>query len=230
MLAVSEMLVETEWLAARLDQPGLRIVDAGHPEAYGRAHVPGAVGHLTDNVNVKTATGELFVMGPEGFAETMGRMGIGDDTTVVVYDANMSLSASRVWWALTYYGHKDVRVLNGGWHKWLLEDRPTSIDALRPEQAMFTPRVNDDVHTSCELLLSDVGREGVAILDVRNRSEYIGENTRGNQRRGHVPGAVHLEWTDFIVDDARRVFKPLAELEALLQSRGVTRDKRVHVY
>ena len=230
MLGVSEMLVETEWLAARSGDPAIRIVDAGQPAAYARAHIPGAVGHLSDNVYLKTAFGETFLMGPEQYAETVGRMGIGDDSTVVVYDGSSSLHAARLWWTLSYYGHKDVRLLNGGWHKWLLEGRPISAEETRVERATFTPRVNEALHTSCATLQAAIGQEDVAILDVRSKSEYTGENARGNQRRGHVPGAVHLEWTDFIVDDARKVFKPAAELETLLRSRGVTRNKRVHVY
>lgn len=225
-----DMLVETDWLAGHLDDPDLRIVDADHPHSYARAHVPGAVGHLSDNVYLKAATGEPFVMGPELYAETMGRMGIGEDTTVVVYDAQRSLYAARFWWTLAYYGHTKARVLNGGWDKWLLEGRPVTMEVPSVRPTRFTPRVNPEVHTDCALLQSAVGREDVALLDVRNVSEYTGENARGNQRRGHLPGAVHLEWTDFMTADERKVFKPAGELREMLAKEGVTPDKNVYVY
>jgi thiosulfate/3-mercaptopyruvate sulfurtransferase len=225
-----EMLVETEWLAEHLGDDGLRIVDADYPHAYARAHIPGAVGHVTENVYLKTAPGETFIRGPEQYAETVGRMGIGDDSAVVVYDGSASLLAARFWWTLRYYGHKNARLLNGGWHKWLLEGRPATMEPARVARAEFTPRVNEEIATSCALMGAAVGQADVALLDVRNKSEYTGENTRGNQRRGHVPGAVHLEWSDFMTADGRKVFKPADELEEMLRVRGVTRDKRVHVY
>src|SRR5438105_4763866 len=99
------MLVETGWLAEHLDDPNLRIVDADYPAAYGRAHIPGAVGHASSNVYLKTKEGDTFLMEPDQFAETMAKMGIGDETAVVAYDGHMSLYAARFWWALTRYGH-----------------------------------------------------------------------------------------------------------------------------
>jgi thiosulfate/3-mercaptopyruvate sulfurtransferase len=90
--------------------------------------------------------------------------------------------------------------------------------------------VDAEIHTDCALLLAAVGREDAALLDVRNRSEYTGENARGNQRRGHLPGAVHLEWTDFMEADAARRFKPAGELREMLRKKGVTPDKNVYVY
>jgi thiosulfate/3-mercaptopyruvate sulfurtransferase len=231
-----EMLVETEWLAAHLEDPGLVIVDADPPASYARAHIPGAVGQLSENITLKTAQGEVPVMGPDQFADTMQRMGIGDETAVVAYDAQMGLYATRFWWTLQYYGHTNVRVLNGGWHKWLLEGRPLSMAPANSAKGAngasvgFTPRVNEDVHSDCALMQSVVGREDVALLDVRNRDEYTGENGRGNQRRGHVPGAVHIEWTDFVTPDERKVFKPASELREMLAAQGVTRDKNVFVY
>ena len=133
------MLVETGWLAEHLDDPGLRIVDADFPHSYARAHIPGAVGQLADNINLKTASGEVFLMGPEQFAETMGRMGIGDDTLVVAYDGHMGLQAARLWWCLNYYGHTNVPAANGGWHKWLAEGRPVTMARTEVAQGDSRP-------------------------------------------------------------------------------------------
>ena len=138
--ACPDMLVETDWLAAHLEDPTLRVVDADYPHAYGRAHIPGAVGHLSDNAYLKTRTGEVHVMGPEQAAETFARMGIGDDTSVVVYDGDRSRLATRFWWVLTYYGHRDVRVLNGGFDRWLAEGRPLTMARPTVAPATFTPR------------------------------------------------------------------------------------------
>jgi thiosulfate/3-mercaptopyruvate sulfurtransferase len=224
------MLVETDWLAAHLDDPTLRVVDADYPLAYGRAHIPGAVGHPSDNVYLKTATGQTHVMGPEQAAETLARMGIGDDTSVVVYDGTRSLLAARFWWVLTYYGHRDVRVLNGGFHKWLAEGRPATMARPTVAPATFTPRLDPEVLGTCELMKGEVGQDDAVFLDVRSDGEYQGTNTRGNKRAGHVPGAVHLEWTSFVTDDQTHVFKPAAELREMLRARGVSPDKRVYAY
>ena len=228
-----ELLVETEWLAAHLGDPGLRVIDADYPHAYERAHIPGATGHTSQNVYLKTAEGQPFLMGPQQYAETMRQMGIDDQTAVVAYDSHMGLYATRFWWTLAYYGHTNVRVLNGGWHKWLLEGRPATMTVPPVDPAsvgQFTPRLNPDVQTDCALLQSAVGRPDVAILDVRTDAEWTGANDRGNARRGRIPGAVHIEWVKFVTGDERKTFKPAAELRDLLRAEGVTPDKAVHIY
>ncbi len=229
-----ELLAETEWLAEHLDDPGVRVVDADYPEAYTRAHIPGAVGLPDANIYLKTARGETFLMGPEPFAATMSALGIGDDTAVVVYDGRSSLYAARLWWTLAYFGHPNVRVLNGGWHKWLLEGRPVTMapPGGRPVAGpgRFTPRVEPGLHTDCARLRSAIGRANAAILDVRTDAEWTGADDRRNARRGHVPGAVHLEWVNFVTDDDRRVFKPATELREMLGSLGVSPDREVYVY
>ena len=229
-----ELLVETGWLAEHLDDPGVRIVDADAPEAYARAHIPGAAGHPDANITLKTARGETFLMGPEAYAAAMGRLGIGDDTAVVAYDAHAGLYAARLWWTLVYYGHPNVRVLDGGWHKWLLEGRPATMapPGGRPGAGpgRFTPRVEPGVLADGPRLRAAIGRADAAILDVRTAAEWSGAADRGNARRGHVPGAVHLEWVNFVTADERRVFKPAAELREMLGALGVTPDKEVHVY
>lgn len=225
------MLVETDWLASRLDDPKLRIVDADYPQSYARAHIPGAVGHVDPNIYMKTADGETFIAAPDAFAERMARMGIGDDTDVVVYDSHQSLYAARFWWALLYHGHEKVRLLNGGWHKWLVEGRPATMKPNRPGRAQFTPRINSDVHADCPLVQGAIGRNDAVILDVRTDEEWAGTNSRGNKRSGHVPGAVHIEWTKFIDDDDdRKVFRLAGELREMLRAQGITPDKNVHVY
>src|SRR5205814_3760752 len=191
-----DMLVETDWLAAHLDDPKLRVVDADYPLAYGRAHLPGAVGHLSDNAYLKTATGQVHVMGPEQAAQTFARMGIGDDTAVVVYEGGRTPLAARFWWVLTYYGHRDVRVLNGGFQKWLAEGRPVTMARPTVAPATFTPPLNPELLGSCDLLQAGVGRDDAVFLDVRSDGEYQGTASRNNKRVGRVPGSVHIEWTN----------------------------------
>ncbi|MBI4329022.1 MAG: sulfurtransferase [Chloroflexi bacterium] len=230
-----DLLVETDWLATHLQDPNLRVVDCDVPDMYRRAHIRNAVSipehhyikHPSYENNPK---GYPLVMPPEPFARLMERMGIGDNTLVVAYDVSGSLYAARFWWVLNHYGHTQVRVLNGGWDKWFGEGRPMSVEAPRPPKATFTP--HQDPHLVCTLDygVSRVGKLETVFLDVRTDAEWEGTNDRGNQRAGHVPGAVHIEWSRFVASDRPRTFRPAQELRTMLEAQGVTPDKEVITY
>jgi thiosulfate/3-mercaptopyruvate sulfurtransferase len=225
-----ELLVEPDWLWEHRDDPKVRVIDCATLEAYRRAHIPGAVG-LPANTYIKDPANETFVMPPEAFAALMGLLGVNDDTTVVTYDDNNSLVATRLWWVLNYYGHTDTKVLNGGWHRWLSEGRPMTFHQTRPDSpGTFTPRVNESLICRVDDLKAKLDRPGVQIMDMRTDEEWLGTNDRGNKRVGHVPGAVHLEWLNFITSDDRRVFKPAAELRAMLTEQGITPESEVVTY
>ena len=133
-----EFLAETEWLAEHLDDDNLRVVDTDVIDAYRRGHVPGAV-LMPDNYQKDPDSSRVHILGPEKFGEMMESLGIGDDTIVVAYDNSRSLYAGRFWWALRYYGHDDVKVLNGGWRKWVSEGRDISLKSAqeRPGHALL---------------------------------------------------------------------------------------------
>ena len=150
-----ELLVDTNWMQDRLLEPSIRLIDCGFWESYSRVHIPGAVGIKRDHYFKDPTTGNKFIDSPEQFAEEMERLGVGDDTQVVVYDDFGSLWATRLWWALKYYGHENVMVLDGGWRKWLRERRPMS-DA-KPEVASvkFTSKPNPAVIATARPAPSD---------------------------------------------------------------------------
>ncbi len=234
-----ELLVDPEWLQNRLLESRMRVVDCGFWESYTRAHIPGAVGVRRDHYFKDETTDRTFIDTPEQFAEEMGALGIDNDTQVVAYDDFGSLWAARLWWALTYYGHRNVVILDGGWRKWLREKRP--ITDTRPEmgEVTFTPGTNPSMLATAEQIMTEVigdpatgdaAKSGEVLLDVRSNGEYIGENDRGNARAGHMPGATHLEWLNFVTDDDIREFKPASELRPMLEATGVTPDKRTTTY
>ena len=133
-------LVDPNWGHSHLDDSGVVIVDIDTQVGYSRGHIPGA-GILPDNYERDPETGLVHTFPPERFAATCGALGIGDDTTVVVYDNNMSLSAARFWWVLNYNGHQNGKVLDGGWRRWASEGNPVSFDPPGLNQnAAFTPR------------------------------------------------------------------------------------------
>jgi thiosulfate/3-mercaptopyruvate sulfurtransferase len=162
--------------------------------------------------------------------ELFESMGIGDDTTVVSYDSAGSLSASRFWWVLNYYGHKNAKVLDGGWKKWFDEGRPVSIEPPSPREVTFTPSADETLICTLDQAVSKIDDSDVVFLDVRSDGEWDGTNSRGNSRSGRVPGSVHLEWLNFITDDKYHTIKSPSELRDMLKTVGVTPEKEVITY
>ena len=224
-----DLLVETGWLAARLTDPNVRVVDMDDPPAYQKGHIPGAVG--VPDRRLKSAASPAHVMEAEAMATLMASLGIGDETLVVAYDSNRSLYAARLWWVLSYYGHSRVTVLNGGWRKWCAEARP--IEVTPPEapagQLKFAPQTRPAMLTTLDGLQAAYDKPDVAVWDIRSRDEFTGASDRGNARRGHVPGARHLEWSE-LVNEADHTFKGPEEMRRLLADAGISPEKTVHTY
>lgn len=229
-----ELLVEPDWLVDHAKDPNVRIIDCATVEAYRRAHIPGAV-QLPVHFYIKDEDPDggdhgTFVMKMPAFEALMGGLGIANDTTVITYDDNNALVASRLWWVLNFYGHTNVKVLNGGWHRWLNENRPVTFHATRPPKATFHARPVEDIHASSEDVLNSFNDPACQILDARSDAEWNGTNNRGNKRAGHVPNARHLEWTRFVESSDTRRFLPADEIEALLKDAGISRDKPTITY
>ncbi len=132
-------------------------------------------------------------------------------------------------WAFSYFGHPDVRMLDGGFHKWTVEGRPVSIDPGSYPAGRFEARPVDALFCSLEDAKAAQGAAGSLFWDVRTRAEYEGTEARDNSRPGHIPGAVHLEWTE-LLDEETRTFKPQEELLRLLASRGITPESEINCY
>jgi thiosulfate/3-mercaptopyruvate sulfurtransferase len=217
-IVTENLLVSTDWLAAHLNDPNLRIVDIrghvipaseppphyfNHYEDYQKSHVPGAVfidwvREITDPDDPRHAK----VAKPERFAAAMSRAGIGPDTFVVAYDDDTGLFASRLWWMLNYYGHSEVAVLDGGWKKWLAENRPITdaVPAIQPTH--FAPRPNPALYRTADQVLGVVkgNHSDKVLLDLRSTEEFAGKYARAS-RTGHIPGAVNYPRTDLSAPD-----------------------------
>ena len=237
-------LVTTDWLAEHLEDPGVRIVDIrgyvkktdleegrqraeylGAREEYDEAHVPGAV--YVDWTRDITDPGDpvpVQIAPPDRFAKRMGTLGIGDDTHVVVYDHAGGQFATRLWWALTYYGHDKASVLDGGWRKWIAEGRQATSDIPDPGPAAFTPRPRPEWRKSAQDVLAASESGGVFILDARDEGQYTGAVARGEGRAGRVPRAAHLH-ADSLFDPESGIFHPDEELAEKLRGAGVPEDK-----
>lgn len=208
-------LVTTEWLHAHLHDGRIRIVDIrghvlppteplphyfNHYDDYVKSHIPGAifvdwVHEITDPADPRHAR----IAPPERFAAVMRRCGVGDDTFVVAYDDAGSMFAARLWWALNYYGHSAVAVLDGGWGKWVAEGRPVTAEVPEIAPADFTPRPQPAWMRTGDQVMAALGSP-VRLVDVRSPQEFNGEQSRA-KRFGHIPGAANVPRTSLVAPD-----------------------------
>lgn len=222
-----DLLVTTDWLARHIDDPAVRVVDTDRPDAYARVHIRNAVG-VTDNY-YKGGPDRVHVQGPAEFASTMAALGISDDTLVVAYDSDLHF-APRLFWALNYYGHRKVKVLDGGFPKWLAEGRAITRAVPRIQAGRLTPRADASWIATKDHVVGCIRKPDSLLLDVRTDEEWTGANARGTKRGGRLPGAVHLEWKNFVDWGEAPTVKHGDELRALLARHGVTPDKNVITY
>ena len=249
-------LTTTTWLAEHLTS--VRIVDCrwrgdGSGRAlYSAGHIPGAV-HLdwhSDLNHTRDGIRDLLLP-PAEFARVMAAAGIGDDTHVVAYADGDYSGATRLWWALRYYGHEQVSVLDGGLDQWLAEARPLDTVPVIPPPAVFTPRLQRQwLATAAEISqVLAAGDASVALVDTRPREQYLGQavwtppgsrylepsrdtidiGARGPMRAGHIPGAVHLN-SSANLDPATWTYLPPDFLAARAQAAGLRPDQRVITY
>jgi thiosulfate/3-mercaptopyruvate sulfurtransferase len=219
-------------------------------EGYLAGHIPGAVfaGMIGDLSDPKNKVPDMLVHADQ-FAEVMGRLGIGNDTLVVTYD-NMGfpLGSARLWWALSYYGHDRVRVLDGGLRQWQQEHRPitTEVPVVRP--AVFVPNRQPDWIAAKEDVVAALGRTDTTIIDCLTPELYHGSGDRHlwGQRPGHIPGAVNVpylanidpklanvtaaERERLLADGRSFTFASFESLATLYESAGVTSEKKVITY
>jgi len=225
-----ELLAETDWLASRLSDPTVRVVDArSGDEDYARGHIPGAV-HLDGYTLGGLRTGPEMPE-PEAFARLVGALGIDERTPVVVYDAGGPPTAGIVAWAFLYYGHPETRLLDGGLTKWTAEGLPLSSDAPAHEPRAFAARLVEGVYCSLDQAKASVNDDGGVFWDVRTLGEFEGTTKGWNPppRLGHLPGAVHLDLAE-LFDADNGTLKPAAELTTLLGATAISPEATVATY
>ena len=228
-----ELLADTDWVASHLSDATVRIVDARADQDYASGHIPGAV-----HINGFTLGGlrtESELPKPEAFAHLVGTLGIDERTRVVVYDAGgssqMAQMAGMIAWTFLYYGHPDTRYLDGGLAKWTAEGLPLSNDAPAHPPRTFTASLVKGVYCPLDGAKASVADDGVVLWDVRSLGEFDGTTSGSDAppRLGHLPGAVHLNYTE-LFDADNGTLKPAAELTTLLGNVGITPQATVVTY
>lgn len=230
-----EAVVSTEWLAARLNDPNVRVIEVSVvPGVYERGHIPGAVNFVWHTDLVDTVVRNIVA--PQRFEALAQAAGINPETTVVLYGDNNNWFAAWGAWIFSLYGADDVRLLDGGRAKWETEGRELSTRAAAHPEGSFTVT---EIRSELRALLPDVlkvveGERQAAILDIRSPAEFEGRifAPEGFQelaiRAGHIPGAVNVPWARAVNEDG--TFKSVAELRELYASVGVDGSQPVVVY
>jgi thiosulfate/3-mercaptopyruvate sulfurtransferase len=233
-----ELLASTEWLADELSRPDVRIVDVRwRPDGtsgalFDAGHIPGAT-HLDwrDELNDSPSDESghaLRLAPPESVVAFMARAGVGDATTLVLYDDTVSLYAARAWWSLRVYGFESARILDGGFPAWVQAGRPLSTGVLPYPEGSFKPRLNPRLRLTTTDVRSLLGSPDAQIIDGRANPEYRGQE--GNARRlGHIPGAVNLPVGSMHEAGSQRLLDADA-IRAQLIRATVARGKRLVCY
>jgi thiosulfate/3-mercaptopyruvate sulfurtransferase len=230
-----EVLVETDWVKANLGKPGIKLLEIDvDTKAYDAGHIPGAVGF-----NWQTQLQDQLrrdILSKEGFEKLMGGAGVSPSDTVILYGDNNNWFAAYGFWLFKIYGHKDVRLMNGGRIKWLNEnDKPLTTDVPQVTPAPYEVTA---VHLNLRALLPQVLKaspENWNLVDVRSPDEFTGKviappgMTETAQRGGHIPGTKSIPWSMAVNPDG--TFKSPEELEKLyLEQKGVDPERHTIAY
>jgi thiosulfate/3-mercaptopyruvate sulfurtransferase len=229
-----DVLVETQWVEDHLNDDSIRVVEVDeNPALYAEAHIPGAIGFdwkkdLQDQVR-------RDFLGPAQFGELFGGRGVSNDHTIVLYGDRNNWFAAYTYWYLRYYGHQNVKLMNGPREKWISEGRPTSTDVPSYQPQQFTAQEGDEaIRAKRAQVYEALGRD-TRLVDVRSPQEYSGEliamagyEQEGAQRAGHIPGAASVPWAQAVTEDG--TFKPAEELSELYGSKGVTDGNPIIAY
>ncbi len=232
-----ESLVSTEWLAAHLDAPDLRVVDGTYylpmqgkdaRAEYAERHIPGAVFFDIDEIADTDSDLPHMLPSPEKFASRVRRLGLGDGNRIVVYDAHGMMSAARVWWTFRVFGHNDVAVLDGGLPKWLREGRPVEETPPFPRERHFTARFNHLMVRDREQMKANLASRREQVLDARDPGRFNGTAPEiwPGRRSGHIPGSLNLPYTS-LLDPEAKTFLPADQLEERFRAAGVDLSKPV---
>jgi thiosulfate/3-mercaptopyruvate sulfurtransferase len=227
-------LVSTEWLAAHLDN--VRLVDASWympaekrqpAQEFEAGHIPGAVYFDIDGIADHSTDLPHMLPSPSEFSAAAGKLGIGNGDTVVIYDGSGIFSAPRAWWTLKAMGHKDVKVLDGGFPKWKREDRAIETGPAKPTEKSFTADVQPALKRDFNDVMDIVKDKSAQMVDARSASRFTGEEKepRAGLRSGHMPGAANVHFRSLINADG--TLKAREQLRAAFEQAGVDTNQPI---
>ncbi len=229
-------LVTTDWLEEHLYDDGIRIIEIRGKvlpptelpphyftdrAGYDAAHIPNAVFVDWQVDIVEPGSPSNDIASPARFVELMERLGIGNESTIVVSDNAASMFACRMRWALRYFGHQNVSVLDGGWAKWLNEGRPVNSETPHFERGKFVANLNAGLNATPDEIKLGIAAESIQLVDVRSPAEYAGDASRARYG-GHIPSAVNVPRKLMVA--ANQTLRSARELRSLFDDLGLDLD------
>lgn len=239
-------LATTEWLAAHLGDPAVRILEctvflrpneAGRPgytavsgrDEWAKGHIPGSVyADLPNDLSDRAQALRFMMPSAQQFAEAMGRYGVGDETTVVLYDRQSNMWAARIWWMLRAFGFENARVLDGGWTRWVAEARAVSTDPTPPPPAKFTAVPRPGLIATRADVLAAIASGQTCIVNALNSAQFRGD-VAPYGRPGRIPGSVNVPamGAHGLVDPETQLYRPTAEIRRRFEEGGARPDERM---
>ena len=230
-------LVSTDWLAAHIDDPRVRIVDASYKmpgvlplpsDDYLEAHIPGAVFFDVNTISDHNDARPHMYPDAGQFARDVGALGIASADTVVAYDSGGWVAAPRAWWMFLSFGHRNVRVLDGGLKKWLREGRPTHSGKVTSKPTKFRAELDTSFVRSQPQLLSNLETQTEQLVDARPQPRFEGTVAEPwpGRRSGHIPGSRNVPYAG-LFDAATGAMKPLEELRQAFSGAGVDLNRPI---
>jgi thiosulfate/3-mercaptopyruvate sulfurtransferase len=237
MTTTKDPLVSTEWLAEHLKDANVKLLDATFKlpgvlplpkDDYLAAHIPGAVYFDVDAVSDHSNPLPHMYPSAEQFGRDVGALGVSNNDTVVIYDSGGWVAAPRAWWMFLSYGHRDVRILNGGLKKWRAEGRAVESGEVTAKPATFKASYDAKRVRSIEQMIANVKSRAEQVIDARAADRFEGRapEPRAGIRAGHIPGALNLPYNT-LFDAATGTMKPLEELRKAFAGAGVDTEKPI---
>ena len=231
MIASEDPLVSTEWLAAHLSDPNVRVIDASFKmpgvtpranEDYRSAHIPGAVFFDVDAVADRGSSLPHMFPDAAQFAHDVAALGISDDDLVVAYDSGSWLAAPRAWWMFLSFGHRNVKVLDGGLKKWLLEGRAVESGVVTPPPGRASAHFDPAYVRDKAQVLANIDAPVEQIVDARTRERFEGKAAEPwpGRRSGRIPGSQNVPFGD-LIDAETGAMKPVDDLRRAFGDAGV---------
>ncbi len=228
-MLIRKCSVSTDWVAQHLDDKSIRLIEVNvDTTQYEQGHIRGAVGwnwqtQLQDPVR-------RDIISADQLEKYLSQAGVSANSLIVLYGDNNNWFAAYALWLLQYYGHNNVRLMNGGRKKWVLESRELTRDVPVYSQTRYqTAKLEPTLRATRDFVFKILEKKSVALVDVRSVDEYTGKiiappgMNETAQRGGHIPGARNIPWSQAVNEDG--TFKSFTDLKALYEGKGITSDK-----
>ncbi len=234
----SSVLVDAVWLKNNLDNPDIRVLELGQSrEDFGRSHIPTAqyLDWLTDITDPELPE-RYMILSQQAMEALMSRVGISQDSTVIIYDTLTNRLSARMFWTLRYYGHQDIRILDGGMQAWKLAGFDLVSDITEVAKSEYKiDQINEEYLADKDYIQSRLKNDQFSLVDGRPEDQYTGKisgkvfhSGTEHQRKGHIIGAHNVPWSLNFNEDG--TFKSVQDLRFLYETHGVTQDKSIVTY